>query len=47
MILRVCGNLCKYDCLVPPCGLTIKRWFAEIVAYFERYTTNGTVEGIN
>lgn len=26
---------------------TIKRWFAEIVGYFERRTTNGVVEGIN
>jgi transposase len=26
---------------------TIKRWFAEIVGYFERHTTNGIVEGIN
>lgn len=26
---------------------TIKRWFAEIVGYFERRTTNGIVEGIN
>lgn len=26
---------------------TIKRWFGEIVGYFERRTTNGVVEGIN
>jgi transposase len=26
---------------------TIKRWFGEIVGYFERKTTNGVVEGIN
>jgi len=26
---------------------TIKRWFGEIVGYFERRTTNGIVEGIN
>ena len=26
---------------------TIKRWFAEIVGYFEQRTTNGIVEGIN
>ena len=26
---------------------TIKRWFAEIVGYFENRTTNGIVEGIN
>jgi transposase len=26
---------------------TIKRWFAEIVGYFENRTTNGVVEGIN
>ncbi len=26
---------------------TIKRWFPEIVGYFERRTTNGIVEGIN
>ena len=26
---------------------TIKRWFAEIVGYFEGRTTNGIVEGIN
>lgn len=26
---------------------TIKRWFAEIVGYFEQRTTNGPVEGIN
>jgi transposase len=26
---------------------TIKRWFAEIVGYFESRTTNGIVEGIN
>jgi transposase len=26
---------------------TIKRWFAEIIGYFERKTTNGLVEGIN
>lgn len=26
---------------------TIKRWFAEIVGYFEERTTNGIVEGIN
>ncbi|NER37381.1 MAG: transposase [Oscillatoria sp. SIO1A7] len=26
---------------------TLKRWFAEIVGYFENRTTNGVVEGIN
>ncbi len=26
---------------------TIKRWFGEVVGYFERGTTNGVVEGIN
>jgi transposase len=26
---------------------TIKRWFGEIVGYFEKRTTNGVVEGIN
>lgn len=26
---------------------TIKRWFGEIIGYFERKTTNGVVEGIN
>ncbi|GET37802.1 transposase and inactivated derivatives-like protein [Microseira wollei NIES-4236] len=26
---------------------TIKRWFSEIVGYFERRITNGIVEGIN
>ena len=26
---------------------TIKRWFGEIVGYFEQRTTNGIVEGIN
>jgi transposase len=26
---------------------TIKRWFGEIVGYFESRTTNGIVEGIN
>ncbi len=26
---------------------TIKRWFGEVVGYFERKTTNGIVEGIN
>ena len=26
---------------------TIKRWFGEVVGYFERRTTNGIVEGIN
>ncbi|GAB1540158.1 hypothetical protein NUACC21_28270 [Scytonema sp. NUACC21] len=26
---------------------TIKRWFGEIVGYFEHKTTNGVVEGIN
>ncbi|MDJ0732972.1 MAG: transposase [Nostocaceae cyanobacterium] len=26
---------------------TIKRWFGEIVGYFERKTTNDVVEGIN
>ena len=26
---------------------TMKRWFAEIVGYFENRTTNGIVEGIN
>ena len=26
---------------------TIKRWFGEIVGYFERRTTSGVVEGIN
>jgi transposase len=26
---------------------TIKRWFAEIVGYFEQRTTSGVVEGIN
>ncbi len=26
---------------------TIKRWFGEVVGYFERKTTNGVVEGIN
>ena len=26
---------------------TIKRWFGEIVGYFEQRTTNATVEGIN
>ena len=26
---------------------TIKRWFAEVVGYFEQRTTNGIVEGIN
>jgi transposase len=26
---------------------TIKRWFGEIVGYFEKITTNGVVEGIN
>ena len=26
---------------------TIKRWFGEIVGYFERQTTNGVVEKIN
>ncbi|MEG5122156.1 transposase [Microcoleus sp. A2-C2] len=26
---------------------TIKRWFGEIVGYFEERTTNGIVEGIN
>ncbi|MCL1475364.1 ISL3 family transposase [Argonema antarcticum] len=26
---------------------TIKRWFPEVVGYFERRTTNGIVEGIN
>lgn len=26
---------------------TIKRWFGEIIGYFERRTTNGVVEGIN
>nr|WP_228060474.1 MULTISPECIES: transposase [unclassified Coleofasciculus] len=25
----------------------IKRWFAEVVGYFERRTTNGVVEGVN
>ena len=31
----------------PKSVATIKRWFAEIVGYFERRTTNGIVEGIN
>jgi len=26
---------------------TIRRWFAEVVGYFEKRTTNGIVEGIN
>ncbi|WP_407635881.1 MULTISPECIES: transposase [Kamptonema] len=26
---------------------TIKRWFSEIVGYFEQRTNNGIVEGIN
>ncbi|WYL95971.2 MAG: transposase [Gloeotrichia echinulata IR180] len=26
---------------------TIKRWFGEIIGYFERKTTNGVVEGMN
>ncbi|MFL9456741.1 transposase [Tolypothrix campylonemoides VB511288_2] len=26
---------------------TIKRWFGEVVGYFEKRTTNGVVEGIN
>ena len=26
---------------------TIKRWFAEVVGYFEQRTNNGMVEGIN
>ncbi|MEQ9232771.1 transposase, partial [Coleofasciculus sp. E2-BRE-01] len=25
----------------------IKRWFAEVVGYFESRTTNGVVEGVN
>ena len=29
------------------CTQTIKRWFGEIVGYFEQGTTNGVVEGIN
>ena len=31
----------------PKSTQTIKRWFGEIVGYFEQGTTNGTVEGIN
>ncbi len=27
--------------------LMMKRWFGEIINYFERRTTNGVVEGIN
>ena len=26
---------------------TIRRWFAEVMGYFEKRTTNGIVEGIN
>ncbi|WP_420839104.1 transposase [Argonema antarcticum] len=26
---------------------TIKRWFPEVLGYFEKRTTNGIVEGIN
>jgi len=26
---------------------TTRRWFAEVVGYFEKRTTNGIVEGIN
>jgi transposase len=31
----------------PKSAQTIKRWFGEIVGYFEQGTTNSTVEGIN
>jgi transposase len=33
--------------LYPNSVATIRRWFSEILQYFERRTTSGVVEGIN
>ena len=37
----------KAEKYYPQSVKTIKRWFVEIVGYFERKTTSGVVEGIN
>ena len=31
----------------PESSATIRRWLGEIIAYFDHYTTQGAVEGIN
>ena len=45
--LRLVDWLKKAELYYQKSVLTIKRWFAEIVGYFETGTTNGIVEGIN
>jgi transposase len=45
--LKLLDWLVKSAHFFPRSVKTIKRWFGEIVGYFERHTNNGLVEGIN
>jgi len=46
-ILRLLDWLKRAESDYPESVGTIKRWFGEVIGYFERGTTNGAVEGIN
>lgn len=44
---KIIDWLSKAETYYPKSISSIKRWFAEVVGYFEKRTTNGIVEGIN
>ena len=44
---KLIGWLKNAQHFLPKSVATIKRWFGEIVGYFEKQTNNGLVEGIN
>ncbi|ACK72294.1 Transposase and inactivated derivatives-like protein [Gloeothece citriformis PCC 7424] len=45
--LNLAEWMIKAQKFFPKTVRTMRNWFAEIVGYFERKTTNGVVEGIN
>ena len=45
--LKIIDWLAKAKTYYPKSVSSIKRWFAEVVGYFEKRTTNGVVEGVN
>jgi transposase len=46
-ILELIDWLKKAEPYYKKSAKTIKRWFSEVVGYFEQRTNNGMVEGIN